>query len=165
MDTSHARNESSIRTDVESSTTICVVCRTRLHVPRDSHFPKYIVEIQFIRRRCLSPVDVYNSRHKPRDPHRSYLSGNTISPPSVEHQDNPEFTFTGDVKQRLRDLFVWTVTLPNTFRSRVEEYDPGILKLLAWSNAAMRELYLVEKDIWWIEKMAQYGVQDVLRFL
>jgi len=39
------------------------------------------------------------------------------------------------------------------------------LKLLAWSNAAMRELYYVGRDIWWIEKIAQHGVQDVVRFL
>jgi hypothetical protein len=85
--------------------------------------------------------------------------------PPLEYQDLPEHKFTGDVRQRVRDLFVWTVTLPHTFGSRVEELDPGILKLLAWSNAAMRELYCVEWDIWWIEKIAQHGVRDVLRFL
>jgi hypothetical protein len=92
-------------------------------------------------------------------PERRYLL------PPLEHQDQPEFRFAGDVRHRIRDLFVWTVRLPNTFGSRVEEHDPGILKLLAWSNAAMRELYYVGRDIWWIEKIAQHGVQDVLRFL
>ena len=100
--------------------------------------------------------------------------GNLIDPlfperrytlPAPERQDQTGHIFTGDVRQRVRDLFVWTVTLPNTFGSRVQERDPGIMKLLAWSNAAMRELYLVDKDIWWIENMAKHGVQDVLRFL
>jgi len=93
-----------------------------------------------------------------------FPEGQYILPP-LEHQDIPEHRFTGDVRRRVRDLFVWTVTLPNTFGSRVEEHDPGILKLMAWSNAAMRELYCLERDIWWIEKIAQHGVRDVLRFL
>jgi len=92
-------------------------------------------------------------------PERRYLL------PPLEYHDHPDYRFTGDVRHRVRGLFVWAVLLPNTFGSRVEEHDPGILKLLAWSNAAMRELYYVERDIWWIEKIAQHGVQDVLRFL
>lgn len=85
--------------------------------------------------------------------------------PPAEHEDHPEFRFTGHVKYRIRDLFIWAVELPNTFGSRVEELDPGILKLLAWLNAAMRELYYIERDSWWIENMALHGVRDVLRFL
>ena len=60
---------------------------------------------------------------------------------------------------------MWTVTLPDTFISRVEELDPGVLKLLAWCYAGMRELWFVDRDIWWIENIAQQGVRDVMRFL
>jgi hypothetical protein len=85
--------------------------------------------------------------------------------PPLAHQGIEGFEFSEDVRQRVRDLFVWTVTLPNTFGSRVEELDPGILRLLVWCYAAMRELWLLDRNIWWIENIAQQGVRDVIRFL
>jgi len=85
-------------------------------------------------------------------------------PPAEDH-DHPESRFAGNVKHRTRDLFVWVVLLPTTFASRVEEHDPGILKVLAWLNAAMRELYHLDRSNWWMDNMAQHGVRDVLRFL
>lgn len=86
------------------------------------------------------------------------------SAPPLEHREM-EGGFEGDVRQRVRDFLVWTVTLPDTFISRVEELDPGVLKLLAWCYAGMRELWFVDRDIWWIENIAQQGVRDVMRFL
>jgi hypothetical protein len=85
--------------------------------------------------------------------------------PPLERPALLNYRYSGQARQRIRDIFVWAVTLPDTFRSRVQENDPGVLKLLAWSNAAMRELYFVSRDIWWMENIAQYGVSDVLRFL
>lgn len=69
------------------------------------------------------------------------------------------------MRQRVRDLFVWTVTLPDSFVSRVGELDPGILTLLVWCYGSMRELWFVDRDIWWIENIAREGVPDVMRFL
>jgi len=39
--------------------------------------------------------------------------------PPLQHQEKEGFRFQGDVRQRVRALFVWTVTLPDSFPSRV----------------------------------------------
>jgi len=95
----------------------------------------------------------------------SVFPGSRYCLPPLEREENLGWKFSGDVRQRVRDYFIWVTTLPDSFPSRVEELDPGILTLLAWGNATMRELYYVDGDIWWFENIAKQGVQDVMRFL
>jgi hypothetical protein len=95
----------------------------------------------------------------------SLFPATEYSLPPLEPEEKAGWQFSGDVRQRVRDYFVWVTTLPDTFPSRVEELDPGILTLLVWGNATMREFYSVDRDIWWFENIAKEGVRDVMRFL
>ena len=67
--------------------------------------------------------------------------------------------------QRLRHLFAWATDLPDSFIPRSQENDSAILTLLAWFYAALRELYLANRDLWWLERIADRGLADVMKFL
>lgn len=118
---------------------------TRLVVQLPSSYSTHVIQL----------VDIID----PLFPLQSYQS------PPLHSSPNSGMVETAITHGRLRHLFAWATHLPDSFVPRSQENDSAVLTLLAWFYAALREVYLENRDLWWLERISNYGLEDVMKFL